>query len=266
MMDGRVGAIRQALDENGFTQTAIMAYAAKYASAFYGPFREAAQSTPQFGDRRSYQMDPANAREALTEVALDIDEGADIVMVKPALALSRRHPQRPRALRPARWPPTTSAANTAMVKAAARQGWMRRTAHRAGDSHLHQAGRRRHHHHLSRQGSGRAGSNRLTGYREMGNELGKTLCRGAALPAGRGGQPGARLPRRGRQSAIYHKGQGFAEFSMPTALSTSIMSAHGGRSSWVTPPAGSGKRCQKSRWPRHQLRRAQPRRKQRWPR
>ncbi|MHB8229646.1 MAG: porphobilinogen synthase [Vulcanimicrobiaceae bacterium] len=85
MMDGRVRAIREALDAEGFTGTAIMAYSAKYASAFYGPFREAAGSTPQFGDRRTYQMDPPNAREALREIALDIDEGADIVMVKPGL-------------------------------------------------------------------------------------------------------------------------------------------------------------------------------------
>ena len=85
MMDGRVGAIREALDEAGYTETPIMAYSAKYASAFYGPFREAAESAPQFGDRRSYQMDPANAAEAMREIALDVDEGADIVMVKPAL-------------------------------------------------------------------------------------------------------------------------------------------------------------------------------------
>lgn len=85
MMDGRVGAIRQALDREGFPHMPIMAYAAKFASGFYGPFREAAESTPQFGDRRSYQMDPANGDEALREVALDIEEGADIVMVKPAL-------------------------------------------------------------------------------------------------------------------------------------------------------------------------------------
>ena len=85
MMDGRVAAIREALDEAGFGETPIMAYSAKYASSFYGPFREAAGSTPQFGDRHSYQMDPANVVEALREVALDIDEGADIVMVKPAL-------------------------------------------------------------------------------------------------------------------------------------------------------------------------------------
>ena len=85
MMDGRIGAIRNALDADGFDQTGIMSYAAKFASAFYGPFREAAESPPQFGDRRSYQLDYANADEALREVALDIDEGADIVMVKPAL-------------------------------------------------------------------------------------------------------------------------------------------------------------------------------------
>ncbi|MCX8157989.1 MAG: porphobilinogen synthase [Verrucomicrobiae bacterium] len=86
MMDGRVRAIREALDKAGFTETPIMAYAAKFASAFYGPFREAAESAPGFGDRRSYQMDPANGDEALREVALDVAEGADIVMVKPALA------------------------------------------------------------------------------------------------------------------------------------------------------------------------------------
>ena len=85
MMDGRVEAIRHALDAHGFTDITIMAYSAKYASAFYGPFREAADSTPQFGDRRTYQMDPPNAREAMREIALDIDEGADIVMVKPGL-------------------------------------------------------------------------------------------------------------------------------------------------------------------------------------
>jgi porphobilinogen synthase len=85
MMDGRIGAIREALDANGFGQTGIMSYAAKFASVFYGPFREAAESPPQFGDRRTYQMDCANADEALREVALDIKEGADIVMVKPAL-------------------------------------------------------------------------------------------------------------------------------------------------------------------------------------
>src|SRR5437867_4131055 len=85
MMDGRVGAIRTALDGRGLTGVAILSYAAKYASVFYGPFREAADSAPQFGDRRSYQMDPANQREALREVALDIEEGADIVMVKPAM-------------------------------------------------------------------------------------------------------------------------------------------------------------------------------------
>jgi len=86
MMDGRVGAIRGALDEAGLQETPIMSYAAKFASAYYGPFRDAAGSAPQFGDRRAYQMDPANAREAMREIALDIEEGADIIMVKPALA------------------------------------------------------------------------------------------------------------------------------------------------------------------------------------
>ncbi|OGL11192.1 MAG: delta-aminolevulinic acid dehydratase [Candidatus Rokubacteria bacterium RIFCSPLOWO2_02_FULL_72_37] len=85
MMDGRVAAMREALDESGYTESPIMAYSAKYASSFYGPFRDAADSTPQFGDRRSYQMDPANGTEAMREIALDLDEGADIVMVKPAL-------------------------------------------------------------------------------------------------------------------------------------------------------------------------------------
>jgi len=85
MMDGRVGVIREALDEHKFENISILAYAAKYSSAFYGPFREAAQSTPQFGDRRGYQMDPANAREALKEVEMDLEEGADMVMIKPAL-------------------------------------------------------------------------------------------------------------------------------------------------------------------------------------
>ena len=86
MMDGRIGFIRNVLDSNGFTHVAIMSYAAKYASAFYGPFREAAHSAPQFGDRKSYQMDPANGREALREINMDIEEGADIIMVKPALS------------------------------------------------------------------------------------------------------------------------------------------------------------------------------------
>jgi porphobilinogen synthase len=85
MMDGRVGAIRGALDRNGFTKTPILSYAAKFASVFYGPFREAAESAPQFGDRRSYQMDPANAREAMREIELDLEEGADMIMVKPAM-------------------------------------------------------------------------------------------------------------------------------------------------------------------------------------
>lgn len=123
MMDGRVRAIRYALDEAGFSQVPIMSYAAKFASAFYGPFREAAESTPAFGDRRSYQMDPANLREAMREIALDIQEGADIVMVKPAMAYLD-------VLREARnrFPHPLAAYNVsgeyAMVKAAAARGWI----------------------------------------------------------------------------------------------------------------------------------------------
>ena len=123
MMDGRVGAIRRKLDENGFADLAILSYAAKYCSAFFGPFREAAQTAPQFGDRRSYQMDPANAREALREVALDIEEGADMVMVKPAmpyLDVVRR-------VRDAFSVPIGAynvSGEYSMVKAAARNGWI----------------------------------------------------------------------------------------------------------------------------------------------
>jgi porphobilinogen synthase len=123
MMDGRVGAIRQALDERGFEHTAIMAYAAKYCSAFYGPFREAAASAPAFGDRRSHQMDPANAAEALREVEQDIAEGADIIMVKPAMTyldVIARVKER--------FAYPTAAYHVsgeyAMLKAAARNGWI----------------------------------------------------------------------------------------------------------------------------------------------
>ena len=123
MMDGRVGAIRRALDEDGFQETAILSYAVKYASAFYGPFREAAHSAPAFGDRRTHQMDPANVREALREVALDLEEGADLVMVKPALA----YLDVIRAVRE-RFPVPVVAYNVSgeysLVKAAARQGWV----------------------------------------------------------------------------------------------------------------------------------------------
>ena len=123
MMDGRVGAIRHALDDHDFTSVPIMAYSAKYASGFYGPFREAAESTPQFGDRRSYQMDPANGIEALRETRLDVEEGADIVMVKPALSyldiIAAVHTE---------FDLPVAAYNVsgeyAMVKAAARKGWI----------------------------------------------------------------------------------------------------------------------------------------------
>lgn len=123
MMDGRVAAIRQKLDEKGFTSVAIMSYSAKYASAMYGPFRDAAQSAPRFGDRRSYQMDAANAREALREMALDIEEGADIIMVKPALAYLDiiRRAREAFALPLAAY---NVSGEYSMVKAAARLGWL----------------------------------------------------------------------------------------------------------------------------------------------
>ncbi len=125
MMDGRVAAIRGALDREGFANTPIMAYSAKYASAFYGPFREAVDSAPQFGDRRGYQMDPPNAREALKEIATDIQEGADIVMVKPALAYldviarARRMFNVPLAA-------YQVSGEYSMIEAAARNGWIDR--------------------------------------------------------------------------------------------------------------------------------------------
>jgi len=123
MMDGRVAAIRKALDEHKFEGVSILSYSAKYCSAFYGPFREAAQSTPQFGDRRGYQMDPANAREALKEAASDVEEGADMIMVKPALSyLDIIH-----RVRDAVHVPVAAynvSGEYAMVKAAAQQGWL----------------------------------------------------------------------------------------------------------------------------------------------
>jgi Delta-aminolevulinic acid dehydratase len=123
MMDGQVGAIREALDRAGFAHIPIMAYSAKYASHFYGPFRDAAQSPPQFGDRRSYQMDPPNAREALREVALDVQEGADIIMVKPALAYLDVI-RRVREAFPLPLATYNVSGEYAMVKAAARNGWI----------------------------------------------------------------------------------------------------------------------------------------------
>jgi porphobilinogen synthase len=123
MMDGRVAAIRGVLDDGGFESTPVLAYSAKYASAFYGPFREAADSTPSFGDRRGYQMDPANVREALRECELDIDEGADAVMIKPALP----YLDVIRAVRESFDVPVAAynvSGEYAMVKAAARSGWL----------------------------------------------------------------------------------------------------------------------------------------------
>ena len=123
MMDGRVGAIRETLDEHGFTHIPIMAYAAKYASSFYGPFRDAAHSAPQFGDRHSYQMDPANSKEAMREISLDIEEGADIIMVKPALAYLDviRRASREFDLPLAAY---NVSGEYSMIKAAAEKGWL----------------------------------------------------------------------------------------------------------------------------------------------
>jgi porphobilinogen synthase len=123
MMDGHVAAIRQKLDQNEFENVAILSYAAKYCSGFYGPFREAAQSSPQFGDRRSYQMDPSNAREALREVALDLEEGADMIMVKPALPYLDVI-QRVREKFDVPVAAYNVSGEYAMVKAAAQRGWL----------------------------------------------------------------------------------------------------------------------------------------------
>ena len=123
MMDGRVGAIRESLDEQGFSHTSIMAYAPKSCSSFYGPFRDAAHSAPQFGDRRSYQMDPANSREAMREITLDVEEGADIIMIKPALAYldvirqAREEFNLPLAA-------YNVSGEYSMIKAAAKEGWL----------------------------------------------------------------------------------------------------------------------------------------------
>ena len=151
MMDGRVGAIREALDAAGFAELPILSYAAKYASAFYGPFREAADSAPQFGDRRGYQMDPANVREALREVRLDVEEGADIVMVKPALP----YLDVIRAVREAVDRPVAAYNVTgeyAMVKAAAQRGWVDEERIVHGDPDLDPARRRRRDPDVPRQG------------------------------------------------------------------------------------------------------------------
>ena len=151
MMDGRVGAIRAALDDDGLADTPILAYSAKFASAFYGPFREAADSAPAFGDRRGYQMDPANGDEAVREARLDVEEGADIVMVKPALPyldLIRRVKDR-----------DADAGGRLQRQRRVRDGQgrrgrrlPRRARDRARDPHLHPPRRRRHRHHLPRKG------------------------------------------------------------------------------------------------------------------
>ncbi len=195
MMDGRVGAIRHALDDHGFTNVPIMAYAAKYASGFYGPFREAAESTPQFGDRRSYQMDPGNGVEALRETRLDVEEGADIVMVKPALAyldiIAAVHTE---------FDLPVAAYNVsgeyAMVKAAAREGLDRRRPGDAGDPDVDQARRRRHDPDLPREGGGGAAQARAAAERRR---RARPLVRRGACRAGERWRPGARSGRTNRR-------------------------------------------------------------------
>ena len=159
MMDGRVGAIRSQLDTEGHSDVPIIAYSAKFASSFYGPFREAAESTPAFGDRRGYQMDPANAREAVREATLDVDEGADVVMVKPALPYLDVIARVREAV-----PVPVAAYNVsgeyAAIKAAARARLARRARRGAGDADRDQARGRRHHRHLPRQGGGGVASRR----------------------------------------------------------------------------------------------------------
>ena len=155
MMDGRVGAIRHQLDEEGHPGTPIVAYSAKYASAFYGPFREAAESTPEFGDRRGYQLDPANAAEAVREAQLDLDEGADMLMVKPATALPRRRPpgqggdRRPACRLPC-------LRRVLDAEGGGRQRLDRRAGRGAGDPDLDPPRRRRRDRHLLREGGRRA--------------------------------------------------------------------------------------------------------------
>ena len=151
MMDGRVGAIRAALDDDGLTDTPILAYSAKFASAFYGPFREAADSAPAFGDRRGYQMDPANGDEAVREARLDVEEGADIVMVKPALPYLDviRRVKDDTAMPVAAY---NVSGEYAMIKAAAAAGYLDERATVLESADLDPPRRGRHRHHLPRQG------------------------------------------------------------------------------------------------------------------
>ena len=176
MMDGRVGVIRRALDQSGFDDRTLLAYSAKFASAFYGPFRDAADSAPQFGDRRAYQMDPPNGREAMRAIERDLAEGADMVMVKPALAyldLVREARQR--------FDAPLAAYNVsgeyAMLKAAAAQRLDRRGAGGAGDADRHPPRRRRHDPDLSRQGSRALArpSGRLANHRANSEETGRAM-------------------------------------------------------------------------------------------
>ena len=210
-MDGRVAAIREALPE-----TPIVAYSAKYASAFYGPFREAADSAPAFGDRRGYQMDPANVREALRECEQDVAEGADVIMVKPALP----YLDVIRAARD-RFDLPLAAYNVsgeyAMVKAAAAQGWLEERDGRAGVADGDQARRRRHRRLVLDEGPRRLG---------FEDALGPLAARARAHPRrrqlarsrdarGRPGRAGLHAPRRGRRRSRTSRGAGTSTGSCP---------------------------------------------------
>ena len=234
MMDGRVGAIRAALDEDGRSDTPILAYSAKFASAFYGPFREAADSTPAFGDRRGYQMDPANGDEALREALLDVQEGADMVMVKPALP----YLDVVRRVKDATHLPVAAynvSGEYAMVKAAAAAGYLDERAAVLEALTSHPPRRRRHRHHLPRQGRRPMASvtpklrSRKDGAAIPLDDFDKRLLnamqgalpdRAAALRGGRGGARGARgagAGARRRAGRRAHHPPGHADLRHPRA-------------------------------------------------
>ena len=249
MMDGQVGAIRAALDETGHANTAILAYAAKYASALYGPFRDAAECTPQFGDRRGYQMDPANGREAITEVALDVQEGRRHRHGEACARVPRRHRRRACHRSTFRLRRTTSAANTRWCSAAAQLGWI------DGDAVALE--------HLA--AIKRAGAEIILTYFAARSPNGSTPRRDEFLVrAGAGSHPGRRQlagsGRSGRSAAIRSSlpAPTAAGSSTPTVANTSITSSRGARRFSATRTRRSSKRCNR---PRPMARRTERRRR-----
>ena len=239
MMDGRVGAIRRALDEEGFQHIPILSYAAKYASAFYGPFRDAADSAPQFGDRRTYQMDPPNVREALREIALDLEEGADAVMVKPALAYldviraARERFEAPLAA-------YNVSGEYAMVKAAAGNGWL--DERRVTLELL--------------TGIVRAGADMVITYhalevarwlrvsvRRPVRQVRGPLRGGAAPPPGRGQQPRAGLQGRGRDAPLHRARGGEPHLGRGRQRVRGLRRLLGPPDRRPRPPGGGARRC-----------------------